>query len=314
MSRDVRGDLVLKLKEIFRSDRSDLDFGIYKILRQRRDEINRFIEEDLVYRAEEEFGELARTDFEATKAELDKLRDEINSDFGAGTIDEKGEVTRNHEAPKIQKYLEKKEKIADTERLQIQINDVFNHVYEFFNRYYDKGDFISLRRFGGREKYVIPYKGEEISLYWANQDQFYVKTTEDYYKYSFLIGDFLVVFKLINVDVTLNNNVGEDSFFQIYRETPISFIEDEKRIEVFFEHRALTAEDLDYYSLSKSAQKQTIMRIIIDKNYEVIVENLKSIGEIVDLVIKSKKLKDNLTQYSHKNDMDYFIHNNIGDF
>ena len=73
MSRDVRGDLVLKLKEIFRSDRADLDFGIYRILKQRRDEINRFIEEELVSKAEETFGELAKADLQAEQVELDNL-------------------------------------------------------------------------------------------------------------------------------------------------------------------------------------------------------------------------------------------------
>jgi len=31
MGEDARKDLILNLKEIFRSDRSDLDFGIYSL-------------------------------------------------------------------------------------------------------------------------------------------------------------------------------------------------------------------------------------------------------------------------------------------
>ena len=55
MSEDIRTELILKLKEIFRSDRSDLDFGIYRILNFKRKEIKRFIEEELVKQAESEF-------------------------------------------------------------------------------------------------------------------------------------------------------------------------------------------------------------------------------------------------------------------
>jgi len=314
MSRDVRGDLVLKLKEIFRSDRSDLDFGIYRILKHRRDEINRYIEEDLVRKAEEEFGSLTIEDLEAAEAELSIFREEINRDFGAGTINEKGEVTRNHEAPKIKQYLDKKQKLSDGEWIQTQINDVFNHVYEFFNRYYDKGDFISQRRFGGREKFVIPYNGEEVSLYWVNQDQYYVKTSEDYYKYTFKIGEYSLVFRLVTADVIQNNNVKEDSFFQIHREIPLRFVKDQNKIEIFFEHRTLMEEDLVFYNLSKRSHKTTKTSTIIEKNYEIMIENLKKIGSVVDPIVKSKKLKENLVQYSSKNDMDYFIHKNLDDF
>jgi len=314
MSRDVRGDLVLKLKEIFRSDRSDLDFGIYRILKHRRKEINKYIEEDLVHKAEETFGELAKADLQAEQAELDQLRLEINRDFGEGTIDEKDEVTRNHEAPKIKLYMTKREKLSDGERIKLQINDVFNHVYEFFNRYYDKGDFISQRRFGGREKYVIPYNGEEVSLYWANQDQYYVKTTEDYNKYTFKIGDCIVVFKLVIADLSQNNKVGENLFFQIHREKPLKFMSELKQVDVFFEHRALTEEDLIFYGLTKSQQKATKSSIILEKNYETILEELEKLGTTIESVTKSKKIKENLVTYTSKNEMDYFIHKNLGDF
>ncbi len=314
MSENIRGKLVLKLKEIFRSDRSDLDFGIYRILKQRRNEINRYIEEDLVRKAEEEFGELAKADLKSTEAELGKLVDEINRDFGTGTIDENGEVTRNHKAPKIKQYVEKKKKFSEGEQVQTQINDVFNHIYEFFNRYYDKGDFISQRRFGGREKYILPYNGDEVFLYWANQDQYYVKTTENYYKYSFKIGDFLIIFRLVIVDIIQNNISKDNSFFQIHREKPLIFSKDKREIEIIFEHRFLSEEDLDFYNLSKRSQKKTKEISILDKNFNVIIEQLNKMGDILKPITQSKKLKENLFQYVSKNDMDYFIHKNLKDF
>lgn len=41
-------DLLAKLKEIFQMDQADLDFGIYRIMNVRRDEITRFLENDLL--------------------------------------------------------------------------------------------------------------------------------------------------------------------------------------------------------------------------------------------------------------------------
>ena len=49
-------------------------------------------------------------------------------------------------------------------------NEVYDHLCSFFSRYYDEGDFISLRRYK-KGVYAIPYEGEEVKLYWANHDQ-----------------------------------------------------------------------------------------------------------------------------------------------
>ncbi|MBT1570023.1 hypothetical protein KK471_30930, partial [Klebsiella pneumoniae] len=67
-------------------------------------------------------------------------------------------------------------------------NDVFSHLYNFFRRYYNEGDFISLRRYK-EGVYAIPYEGEEVKLYWANHDQYYVKTSEAFRNYVFRLDD-----------------------------------------------------------------------------------------------------------------------------
>ncbi|TRZ53846.1 MAG: hypothetical protein D4S01_00545 [Dehalococcoidia bacterium] len=321
MSEDIRTELILKLKEIFRSDRSDLDFGIYRILNFKRKEIKRFIEEELVKQAESEFSELVKANFEEQKAELDALKEEINRDFGEGTIDERGEVRRLHDAPKIKRYIELKQSIADQERVQTQINEVFNHVYEFFSRYYNKGDFISQRLFGGREKYVIPHNGEEVSLYWVNQDQYYIKTSEDYRKYSFNLGDYNITFKLVEAESEKNNNVGSDRFFVIHRELPVRFDEENNSLYVFFEHRPLTDEDFDFYEIGRSSNQNTRFDTIIDKDYDIILDSLRAFSDLSKKIKstehndeKKSELKHHLIQYYRKNDMDYFIHKRLGEF
>jgi adenine-specific DNA-methyltransferase len=50
--------------------------------------------------------------------------------------------------------------------------EVYNHLINFFSIYYDKGDFITKRRYGKKEKYCVPYNGEEVLLYWVNKDQY----------------------------------------------------------------------------------------------------------------------------------------------
>jgi len=47
--------LKTKLAELFQLDQADLDFGIYRIMNARREEINRFLERDLQPRVQEAF-------------------------------------------------------------------------------------------------------------------------------------------------------------------------------------------------------------------------------------------------------------------
>ena len=43
-----RQQLISKLKEMFQMDQADLDFGIYRIMNAKRDEISQFLEQDLL--------------------------------------------------------------------------------------------------------------------------------------------------------------------------------------------------------------------------------------------------------------------------
>ena len=67
-------------------------------------------------------------------------------------------------------------------------SEVFSHLFNFFRRYYSEGDFLSLRRYK-EGVYAIPYEGEEVKLYWANADQYYIKTSENFSDYIFKLSD-----------------------------------------------------------------------------------------------------------------------------
>ncbi|MDZ4171400.1 MAG: hypothetical protein U1C19_04490, partial [Methanobacteriaceae archaeon] len=47
MSNEIKDKLIDLLIEMFQFENEDLDFGIYKILNYKRDEISKFIEKDL---------------------------------------------------------------------------------------------------------------------------------------------------------------------------------------------------------------------------------------------------------------------------
>jgi len=149
------------LTELFQLDAADLDFGIYRIMNQKRDEIVRFLEHDLLPQVRETLQASQSGDVAALQAELDRA---IASARGLGVDPETTQKVKDLRAQMAQ---------ADITGLE---NEVFSHLTNFFRRYYSEGDFISLRRYKPGV-YAIPYEGEEVKLHWANADQYYIKTS-----------------------------------------------------------------------------------------------------------------------------------------
>ena len=152
------------LKELFQTNQADLEFGIYRVINQRRDEINQFLEAELLPQVKEAFSEYQAVD----KNNLEKrLSEAIKAAEDAG-------LTNPEDAPRVQEIREQLENFSvDISDLE---NQVYADLYNFFRRYYDEGDFISQRRYK-EGVYAIPYEGEEVKLHWANHDQYYIKTS-----------------------------------------------------------------------------------------------------------------------------------------
>ena len=50
------------LRELFRTNQADLDFGIYRVINQKRDEVNEFIDNKLLPQVQEAFKEYQSVD------------------------------------------------------------------------------------------------------------------------------------------------------------------------------------------------------------------------------------------------------------
>lgn len=122
---------------MFQFDQSDLDFGIYRIMRMKRDEVNRFIEEELPAQISASLNELAALDTTASIAEIDRQIAETKS----------GSLPEAIKATAIAAYEEQKKSLAGSVDIAAVEADVYNHLTNFFSRYYDNGDFISQRRY-----------------------------------------------------------------------------------------------------------------------------------------------------------------------
>ena len=172
---------VALLKTIFELDKSDLDFGIYRIINIRQREIVDYFENRLPKKIQEILAPFANEKTDEIKQKLAKIESDVES-MGM-TIDALQDNT-----PKKQEYIALQKQLSQGSDMSALESDVYSALYSFFNRYYDEGDFISKRRYK-EGVYAIPYEGEEVKLYWANQDQYYIKTAENFKDYSFVTKD-----------------------------------------------------------------------------------------------------------------------------
>jgi adenine-specific DNA-methyltransferase len=133
------------LAELFQLDRADLDFGIYRIMNLRRDEITRFLREELlpqVHAALAGYQPAERAELETELRQAEQQSQALGVDPGA--------------VPKVQQLRERLAAYGvDVAALE---DEVYSHLYDFFRRYYDEGDFISMRRYK-EGVYAIPYGG-----------------------------------------------------------------------------------------------------------------------------------------------------------
>ena len=148
--------LIELLKEMFQLNQTDLDFGIYKIMNQKAEEINQFLEKDLIKSIKEAFNSNNNDSLQK------ELEDKISSFKNDGFTEE--QIENN------QKIKELKEKLASSSNKENDENEIYSFLTNFFSRYYKDGDFVSLRRYK-KDTYSIPYEGEEVKLHWANADQ-----------------------------------------------------------------------------------------------------------------------------------------------
>ena len=307
------------LHELFQFDLADLDFGIYRILNHKRRVIERWTEEELPEAIREELRKGALAEQQQAQQALEQARQRVIETLGEDALDAEGNLAKQFHNTKVgQEYLEARQKAAHALPGEALEADVYNHLYTFFSRYYQDGDFISKRRYSKKERYAIPYNGEEVYLYWANHDQYYIKTAEHFTDYTWKAPDGVTVhFKIQEADVEINNVKGEKRFF-LPRLDRIAWDEDARTLTIPFEYRPLTEQEAIKYGNQKQQDK------IIEEAVEAIPARLKGNATgLAALTAERKKdakgnsvsyLAHHLRQYTARNTRDFFIHKDLKGF
>ncbi len=316
MPTDYRAKLQNLLRELFQFDSAELDFGIYRIMNQKRSEVDAFIQHDLLDAVSTAFGEFAQGVSQNAQAELKSLEKQVRETLGSAALDDAGNVTSAYKQlplPLVASYEAKRAEAKVVAVSAEQEAQVFNDLYTFFARYYADGDFITLRRYG-RDKYAIPYNGEEVMLHWANRDQYYVKTAETFRDYVFKVqpGGYTVYFKLTSAETEQNNVKSEARYFVPRAKSTVDYAGDTQTCTLFFEYRPLKDEEKDIYGKSRvqdalnAAAAPALLKAVPD------VTLRERLGKEDETGLTA--LYRHLSKYTRRNTSDYFIHKDLRGF
>lgn len=319
------------LHELFQLDKPELDFGLYRIMHAKSDQLSRFIREDLAESIEEAFAEQSEQQLTAMRQEIEEKLCQAE-ELGAPDPDSAPAVKQARAAYDAVK------------REQNASADIYDHLYRFFSRYYDKGDFMSRRHHVAENDsraapYAVPYDGREVYLHWANKDQYYVKSSETLANYTFNLNEALkklhgsaaqsgLGFDMVDaalkvhcrvVDATEgeHNNVKESTerYFIIHNEEPVRL--EGADLVLQFEYRP----DPD-----KTGQSGTWQKKRLEEAEDVIIAVLSTTDGVAayrdglptpaptDKQRSRTLLGKYLQQYAARNTMDYFIHKDLGGF
>lgn len=309
-------ELVAKLREVFQIDRPELDFGIYRILNTRAAEINAYLENRLPEQVKAALNRGNAVQQEQVTRELQEKEAQYRAD--------------GIEPATVPKVRELREKLALYQSgASEHENAVFSHLLAFFSRYYQDGDFISQRRYKG-DTYAIPYAGEEVLLHWANKDQYYTKSGENFANYSFRLEDGRAVhFRLAAADTAKDNRKDNDKerrFALVERKTVTRI--DEQGDEV--EDEPLPIEEADGANGKelivrfeyKPVAKGTKQEALVTQAVGTLLTDAAVKARWLDLGTRAPTeknpqrtlLEKHLSDYTTKNTADYFIHKDLGGF
>ena len=301
--------LTLLYNDLLKVDLADLDFGFYRILKYRREEVKAFFGQRLPEILAEAMQGQAADRATQVRNRLKSLTDSLETvaptlglagAFTDGRLDD-----RLTGLPAGQDYLAL---IEEQQRLeaaagftQSEEERLYNHLYLFFSRYYADGDFISQPRRGRDGRYSVAYNGEDVHFHWRGRGGHYVKTTEELRSYRYRDGDWSVEFELADATEEQNNVKGKTRYF-----FPLA-----DRFEV---DQAARSARLPFVFRPLNSKEETQWKgngPIQDQIVELAVPQLR---KRLKPGLDGDRLAHHVRRYTRKHRIDYFVHPALGAF
>lgn len=233
MPSDTFEALRTHLREMFQFENSELDFGIYKMLKLKQRDIERFIDEDLPALVVKALQEVETLQQQQSAAKVKAYVMEKGGEDEAGLLDD---ITQNRAAiedfirfksPEHEPILLAKLDVAaatngTAEQLETRI---YNHILRFFQRYYRDGDFgyndRSIQSYQVDYPAEAAYDGSDVLFHWKHKDSYYIKTGQGFHSVAFEIDGervkYLVEQVADKVQVRQNNNKDDRKHYKLDR-------------------------------------------------------------------------------------------------
>jgi len=237
------------LKEMFQFEDHDLDFGIYRIIRLKRQFIQNFIDGDgenslrsTVVRAlsgvQNSQSDTARNWLSAFAATLGKKGEAKWEALAAEPSDSAAqegfralfELADDHEREQAEAQLRTFLEIRQLSAGDLEVR-VYNHLLNFFELYYQNGDFGYNTRAASAFKvpYEADYDGSDTLFHWKHKDSYYIKTGNGFHSVRCEIGGEWIEFRMSGGDEeaqTSERNNNKESGIKHYRLVDILPVEE----------------------------------------------------------------------------------------
>ena len=299
--KDMFEKLLEKLKELFQLNQPELDFGIYRIMHAKSDEITKFLDQDLLPQVKVALSGYQSVDRARVERELDEAINQANS-LGV-------------DPDSVEKVKTLRAQLSDAPNAEAVEAEVYEALYKFFRRYYTQGDFLS-RRVYKKDVYAIPYEGEEVTLHWANKDQYYIKSSETLRDYAFRLrpddaaNPMRVHFRVVGADEEEHNTVktaeGKQRVFILAPNRTPEVVDGE--LHIYFQYEQSDKKQNDLTAKTADWFKASANKDLIEWKTELLRTAAIKSNESRTL------LEKHLEQYTARNTFDYFIHKDLGGF
>lgn len=298
-----------KLKEIFEINNSDLDFGIYRIMKFREKEIKNFIDIELPKTIDSKFKSLESS----SKNIFDKVK-EFEEDSENKQLVELYNSWNNQEIenaskynPKFKEYVNNKNSLKDSKKTSIESDDIYNWLNAFFTSYYDKWDFFKTRK----QKWTYKFEWWDVGFTWATEGQYYIKSWKHFNNYTFLLNDdkkTKITFELLETKEAINNN--KDKCKLIFGWT--KDVIDEETWEIIESFTNIQIKDneivlfFEYKEWENKNNTDNILEVISKSPFAILTKFLTD-----KKTEKTKVLDYHLTRFEAESKRDFFIHKDL---
>lgn len=337
---------VALLEELFQLNQPELDFGLYRILHARSTQIKAFVQNELAAEIDKVFAGQTQA---SAQDQLQAARHKLEQTLGEYALEANGDLKPEFAKTKIGQEYEITRKQAQQGGGPLADDaQIYDHLYRFFSRYYDKGDFMSRRYFVAENDsralpYAIPYDGREVMLHWANKDQYYIKSSE--YLANFTVDlaaaqkiasqggqagfDFaapaeslIVHFRLAAASEGEHNNVkeGQERYFLIHSPEPVKLetnAQGQTELVIQFQYRPdpeKTGQAGTWQQKRLNEAEAAIQAALAELPQAEAHRTALATPAPTDKQPNRTLLGKYLGQYTSRNTMDYFIHKNLGGF